>query len=249
MTASDAHTRAGPWIAATIFVAWSASIGLLLSPLSDGIPNWLWPLGTLWLTFLYTGLFITAHDAIHGTVWRGRREVNNWIGRVILALYALFPYRKVRAQHFMHHRYPGRARDPDYHDGQHRGFARWYLRFMVHYLTVWQLVGMALIFNVLQYGVGIPVGKLLGFWVVPALLSTIQLFFFGTYLPHREPVGGYTNRHHARSNDYPLLVSLLTCYHFGYHLEHHQYPRTPWWRLPVRRASSDQPANGRSSRR
>jgi fatty acid desaturase len=24
---------------------------------------------------------------------------------------------------------------------------------------------------------------------------------------------------------------LLTCYFFGYHLEHHQYPTLPWWRL------------------
>ncbi|RZL43682.1 MAG: fatty acid desaturase, partial [Pedobacter sp.] len=23
----------------------------------------------------------------------------------------------------------------------------------------------------------------------------------------------------------------ITCYFFGYHLEHHQKPATPWWQL------------------
>jgi beta-carotene ketolase (CrtW type) len=207
---------------------------LLLGPASDGLPVWLWPLGTLWLAFLYTGLFITAHDAIHGNIWPRHRQVNAWIGRVILFLYALFPYGKVREEHFLHHRYPGRPKDPDYHDGEHTGFVRWYLHFMFHYLRVWQVIGMAVVFNALGHVVGIPLGKVFAFWAAPALLSTVQLFYFGSYLPHREPAGGYTNRHHAQSNQYPVWLSFATCYHFGYHLEHHLYPGTPWWRLPMR---------------
>ncbi|MFA9473554.1 MAG: fatty acid desaturase [Filomicrobium sp.] len=27
-------------------------------------------------------------------------------------------------------------------------------------------------------------------------------------------------------------MSLLTCFHFGYHHEHHLQPDVPWWRLP-----------------
>lgn len=224
-------------IAAIVFLAWAVSLVLLLSPISDGLPTWLWPLGTLWLTFLYTGLFITAHDSIHGSIWPRHRKVNAWIGRVILFLYALFPYGKVREQHFLHHKFPGSPKDPDYHDGEHTSFPRWYLHFMLHYLTVWQVLGMALVFNLLQHLVGIPLAKVVSFWVAPALLSTVQLFAFGTFLPHREPVGGYTNRHHAQSSDYPAWLSFLTCYHFGYHLEHHLYPNTPWWQLPERRSS------------
>jgi beta-carotene/zeaxanthin 4-ketolase len=230
----------GPLIAATVIANWAAVLSLLLGPWSDTLPVLFWPLGTLWMTFLYTGMFITAHDAIHGSLWPGRRTVNAWIGRIILFVYALFPYRKVRAQHFLHHRHPGRHHDPDYHDGIRTGFLGWYARFMLHYLTVWQILGMAVLFNALQYGLGIPPAKLLAFWVAPALLSTVQLFAFGTYLPHREPAGGYTNRHHARSNAYPVWLSFLTCYHFGYHYEHHEYPNTPWWRLPERRRAHHQ---------
>ncbi|MDT8325299.1 MAG: fatty acid desaturase, partial [Bacteroidota bacterium] len=38
-----------------------------------------------------------------------------------------------------------------------------------------------------------------------------------------------------RSNDYGVLFSFLTCYHFGYHEEHHTRPGVPWWRLPAAR--------------
>jgi beta-carotene ketolase (CrtW type) len=30
-------------------------------------------------------------------------------------------------------------------------------------------------------------------------------------------------------------VSLLTCFHFGYHHEHHDTPWVPWWKLPAQR--------------
>ena len=35
-----------------------------------------------------------------------------------------------------------------------------------------------------------------------------------------------------------LLGSLVTCYHFGYHHEHHLYPAVPSWRLPAARRSA-----------
>ncbi|WP_208766779.1 fatty acid desaturase [Nostoc flagelliforme] len=25
----------------------------------------------------------------------------------------------------------------------------------------------------------------------------------------------------------------MSCYHFGYHQEHHEYPDVPWWKLPA----------------
>jgi len=78
----------------------------------------------------------------------------------------------------------------------------------------------------------VPLTNLLLFWVAPALLSTFQLFYFGTYLPHRLPAAGYDNMHRAVSSNYPVWLSLLTCFHFGYHLEHHVQPVVPWWRLP-----------------
>ncbi len=225
----------GLGFAVGIFVLWAGCLVMNLSwPVSDRPLLWT-IVGILIQTLLYTGLFITAHDAIHNTIWPGKPGLNRWIGRVILFLYALFPYGKIRRLHFQHHKTPGRPDDPDYHGGEHRGFFAWYAHFMLHYLTWWQILGMALIFNGLNHLVGLAAPDVILFWVAPSLLSTLQLFTFGTYLPHREPPGGYTNDHHAASNNYPVWLSFLTCYHFGYHLEHHKYPSTPWWQLPHRR--------------
>ena len=46
-------------------------------------------------THLYTGLFITAHDAMHGTVAPKNKLLNNFIGQTCTALYALFPFYKL----------------------------------------------------------------------------------------------------------------------------------------------------------
>lgn len=224
----------GLFIALLVLLAWATSLVYFLGQ-DIGERLWLVIPALLWLTFLYTGLFITAHDAMHGAILPGRHRWNGAIGAFCLFIYALFPYNKIRRNHFEHHRHPGSPKDPDYHDGVRSGFWPWCLHFLRGYITWWQIVGMALIFNILHHFLRIPVANLLLFWVTPSLLSTLQLFYFGTYLPHREPAGGYEDRHHARSNDYSPFWSFLSCYHFGYHWEHHEYPGTPWWRLPEKR--------------
>lgn len=224
----------GLFIATGIILAWATSLVLLLR-LNIPESPWLIVPGLLLQTFLYTGIFITAHDAIHGTIVPRKYKLNAAIGRFCLFVYALFSFNKVREKHFDHHRFPGTLKDPDYHDGEHRGFWAWYLHFLLTYITWKQIVGMAIVFNVLHHLLNVPIANLLLFWVTPALLSTLQLFYFGTYLPHREPAGGYDNAHHAKSNEYSVFWSFVTCYHFGYHWEHHEYPGTPWWRLPERR--------------
>jgi len=224
--------------ACTILTVWAASLvcglSLDLSRLSPGVIL----LAMAWQTFLYTGLFITAHDAMHGLVVPRNRKVNDRIGSLAVRLYALFSYRNLLAKHWQHHRHPASPQDPDFHDGAHDGFIRWYLRFITHYLTWKQLAGMALLFNALVYIAGIPWRNLALFWAAPAILSTFQLFYFGTFLPHREGPEPYRDAHRARSNNYPVFWSFLTCYHFGYHWEHHEFPNVAWWHLPAVRRHS-----------
>ena len=186
-------------------------------------------------TFFYTGLFITAHDAIHGVVFPVNKSINKFFGILSVTLYALFNYKLLFAKHWDHHRYPGTSKDPDFNDGIHKGFWRWYFHFIFTYVNWKQILGMAIVFNILHHFLRIPVLNLLLFWVAPALLSTLQLFFFGTFLPHRETNEPFKDDHRARSNEYSTLLSFLTCYHFGYHWEHHEYPYLAWWKLPSSR--------------
>ncbi|MFP5502696.1 MAG: fatty acid desaturase, partial [Candidatus Sericytochromatia bacterium] len=181
---------------------------------------------------LYTGLFITAHDAMHGTLAPGSRSLNDGIGALCAWLYALFSFRRLAVAHQRHHETPAVPGDPDWHDGRDAAFWPWYVAFMRRYVTWRQLAGMALAFQVLAWGLQIPLINLAVFWIAPNLLSTLQLFYFGTYRVHREPPSGHTNRHRATSSGYPLWLSFLTCYHFGLHLAHHEHPGVPWWRLP-----------------
>jgi beta-carotene/zeaxanthin 4-ketolase len=218
-----------------IIVVWLASLIFALSSELSRVPVGLIVLMMLWQTFLYTGLFITAHDAMHGAVFPGNKNVNKFFGVLSVSLYALFSYALLLDKHWRHHRFSGTEQDPDFHDGRHKGFWRWYFHFMFTYIGWKQILGMAIVFNVLNHLLGIPTLNLLLFWVTPALLSTLQLFYFGTFLPHRELEEPFTDKHRARSNDYRVLLSFLSCYHFGYHWEHHAYPYVPWWKLPSMR--------------
>jgi beta-carotene/zeaxanthin 4-ketolase len=196
-------------------------------------------LAILGRTFIQTGLFIVAHDAIHGSVMPRNPRSNDLVGKIAVTLYAFLSYQKLAANHQQHHRYPGRVGDPDFHDGIHQNILSWYLKFITGYLDfrqiLFQFFWFGVVFAILDFGLHISAINLLLFWVVPILLSTLQLFFFGTYLPHRiapDQAEKSKNYHRAISSNYPMILSFLTCYHFGYHWEHHEYPFLPWYELP-----------------
>ena len=208
---------------------------LLPLPLADISLFWL-VLAILGRTFLHTGLFIIAHDAMHRSLVPNHQVANDLIGKFAIWLYAFFPYERCRKNHWRHHRYPGQIRDPDFHDCIHRHPLRWYLKFIGEYLPLSQFIilgsSWGLIFYILNQIFQISLVNFIVFWILPLLLSSIQLFYFGTYLPHRGNEKESSNSHHAHSTNYPIFWSFLTCYHFGYHWEHHEYPNIPWYRLP-----------------
>jgi beta-carotene ketolase (CrtW type) len=145
--------------------------------------------------------------------------------------------RRLAAKHHLHHRKSGTADDPDFSTKHPTRFWPWYLAFFRRYFG-WRefaVLTVLLLTYLLLLGAS-PVNALL-FWGLPAILSSLQLFYFGTFLPHRHGADAFGDRHRARSNAYPPLLSLLTCFHFGYHHEHHRAPGVPWWRLPAERAA------------
>jgi beta-carotene/zeaxanthin 4-ketolase len=174
---------------------------------------------------LYTGIFITAHDAIHGVVAPDNKQLNYWIGFTCATIFAYNNYEKLSRKHHLHHAHVVSDDDPDYYDGN---FFRWYLNFALEYVTFWQILFMAITYNILK--LFLPMENLIVFWEVPAILSTLQLFYFGTYLPHRGEHSP-TDSFKAKSQKLNHFIAFITCYFFGYHHEHHAYPYLPWWSL------------------
>ena len=237
---SEPFPRWGLGFALATIGTWLGSLLLLLQV----------PAGTFWLTpaplllavalraFLQTGLFIVGHDAMHGSLLPGAPRWNDRIGRIALALYAGLPWDRCRHNHQRHHQDPAGPGDPDHHaEGQ--GWLPWYVRFLASYLQPAQMLRLLGAWG-LALGWAAPhaphaLANLLLFWTLPLLISSLQLFLVGTYLPHRQSQARSRDRHQATSLRWPAPLSLLACFHFGYHWEHHQHPTLPWYRLPERR--------------
>lgn len=181
----------------------------------------------LFQTYLYTGLFISAHDAMHGSISYSKR-LNNIIGRLCTFLFAALSYKQLLAKHALHHKHAGREEDPDFYPGRQNLF-KWWFKFLVTYATTIQLIFMAIAYNLGKLIV--PEANLLVFWVLPAFLSSFQLFYFGTYLPHKYPHEQNMEPHKARSQRKNHIFAMISCYFFGYHYEHHEQPGIPWWKL------------------
>jgi beta-carotene ketolase (CrtW type) len=220
-------------IAILIISLWAISLICLLSTNLAKIPNWLIFLAMLWQAFLYTGLFITAHDAMHGSVFPHNPKINTFVGRLSVLAYGLFFYGKLLQKHWQHHKHPASELDPDFHNGTNTNPIAWYFHFMKRYWDWRQIIGLSLIYYLARMTLPIAGINLILFWAIPPLLSSVQLFYFGTFLAHKEPEGGYSNPHRAKTNSLPICWSFITCYHFGYHEEHHEYPCVPWWQLPA----------------
>lgn len=208
------------------FYPWSRA-GIVLSPLLVAVLCW-----------LNVGLFIVAHDAMHGSLAPMRPRLNRAIGRLTLLLYAGFSYDRLLPKHLAHHRRPGTADDPDFFARSPDRFRPWFIAFMGRYFGWREFAALSVLFWTYLLLLGTSPIRLLVFWALPSIVSAVQLFYFGTYRPHRRESEPFADQHRARSSGYSWLLSLLTCFHFGYHHEHHAAPSVPWWRLPSKAGGS-----------
>jgi beta-carotene/zeaxanthin 4-ketolase len=231
-----------PGLGARLGLVLAAAIGGAWLALHVGaIFFWRWSLATVPLAvvvvivqaWLSTGLFIIAHDCMHGSLATGRPRVNALVGGICLAAYAGLSYAKLLPKHHAHHAAPGTADDPDFHAGAPDRALPWFVAFFRNYYTHGQIVRITAA-AILYMLLGASLLNIVLFWAVPALLALGQLFVFGTYLPHRHESEPFADTHNARSSGLRPILSLVTCFHFGaYHHEHHLSPGTPWWRLPA----------------
>lgn len=156
-------------------------------------------------TLLQTGLFIVAHDAMHGSLWPGRPRRNHGIGQAALLLYGALPYGKCLSNHHRHHRHAGTADDPDHH-GQGQGQGRetwigWYATFMASYLSARQILSLAVLWGA---------WAAVAWFVTPTPLQNIGLFCILPHPPEFPPVipGGHlpapqSQLHHLRQPPAP----------------------------------------------
>lgn len=217
----------GVFIALLIIIFWFCHLVYSLLFAEVNFSSILFYLHILIQAFLYTGLFITGHDAMHGSVAKNRK-LNNIIGHIATTLFAFLSFRVLSKKHYSHHLYPASEKDPDF-STKSNNFFIWCYHFMINYTTWWQILFMAITFNILL--IWFNELQLIFFWVLPAIISTFQLFFFGTWIPHRRPYTEDMKPHFARTLRKNHFLAMLSCYFFGYHWEHHESPTTPWWRL------------------
>ena len=184
----------------------------------------------IWLS---VGVFIVCHDAMHGSLAPGHPRGNSAIGAALLMLYAGFNWKPMRDAHFTHHKMSGHKGDPDFDEDHPSSFFRWYWTFFKRYFGWQSLIFVHTVVGIYLFVFEVPFMQIFVLYGAPALLSSLQLFYFGTYRPHHQsPDEPFADHHNARTNDFGTLASLATCFHFGYHLEHHRQPEVPWWALP-----------------
>ena len=155
-----------------------------------------------------------------------KRKVNYVIGYITSFLFAFNSYDALIVKHHEHHRFVATDKDPDYHDSGK--FWLWYWNFLKRYITVRQLILITVSLQLLW--LIFPLENLILFWSLPSILSTFQLFYFGTFIPHNDG-HEHDNKHKSRTLEKNHLLAFFSCYFFGYHYEHHDAPGVPWWRL------------------
>lgn len=170
------------------------------------------------LIWQYVGLFIISHDLHHN---RNPSYYQNFLGRLSLFCYGGFKLEDFSKNHNLHHKYPGIVgRDPDFDNSNP---IIWYSKFMQRYVTVNQIYNEIIIFFLLKFS-NADLENIFLFWFIPCIYASIQLFYYGTYLVHKQN-GDIVN------SNLPTILKVLTCYNFGNHKDHHKYPQKSWLEL------------------
>ncbi|WP_163778784.1 fatty acid desaturase family protein [Myxococcus vastator] len=198
------------------------------------------------------GISLFTHEAVHGGL--SRWPWLNRLGGIACALPVLQNYAAYKVLHLKHHADLGGGKDPD-HYANYTG-RRW-LELLMHvgrlllgypaYITMIPILGWRqgttaerrwVLLEVALAGAGlaaavlfIPGQVLLHAWAIPMLLLNTLVNVRGmsqhTFLPEStHPVRG------SRTILSNPVTRFFMC-NENYHLEHHLYPRVPWYNLPA----------------
>lgn len=172
----------------------------------------------LTLTWQYAGLFIISHDLHHAEDPDIYQQI---LGRLSLLCYGGFLLKTFSNKHELHHKYPGvDGKDPDFHDGHP---VTWYFKFLSRYINIYQAIIQIIIYTFAKNH-DILDENMIYFWLMPSLLASIQLFYYGTFLVHEK--NGV-----IKNSQLPNWLITFTSYNFGHHEKHHKKPKIPWYEL------------------
>ena len=135
--------------AVTIITLWASHLFYSLKYSEVNFTSPLFYLHVLIQGYLFTGLFITAHDAMHGTVSQNK-TINKFTGVLTTFLFAGLSYGKLLKNHKLHHIHSGTAEDPDY-SVKSQNFFVWFAKFFMKYVSIYQIIIVGINFNVLKY--------------------------------------------------------------------------------------------------
>ena len=107
------------------------------------------------------------------------------LGAVLLALYAGFAWKQLRDAHFDHHKLAGRPGDPDFDEHNPGNFLRWYGTFFRRYFGWRSILYVHTVVGIYWLVLDISMAQIVLLYGLPALGSSLQLFYFGTFRPHR----------------------------------------------------------------
>jgi fatty acid desaturase len=197
------------------------------------------------------GISLFTHEAVHG-VLSSNRTTNRLLG-IICAMPVLQNFSAYKVLHLRHHKHLGDHGDPDHYDNYSRWswviFAMHWIRLLIGYPIyivmipilgfrqgrridrLWIVAETAMLVLLIAAVCASPVPweLLLHIWLIPMLIINTMVNIRGmsqhTFLENQaDPVRG------TRS----ILTNPITTFFMcneNYHLEHHLYPRVPWYHL------------------
>ena len=166
----------GMSLAALIMTAWICLhvFGVFFLDLKHPLLSLLLIAGLTWLS---VGMYIVAHDAMHGSLWPDNRKAGDKVGALAVWLYAGFSFQRLLSQHHLHHRNPGSADDPDFAPDTPSQALAWYGRFLKTYFGLRETVIMLLRVSLYML-LGAKLENIVLFFALPGILSSFQLFYF-----------------------------------------------------------------------
>ncbi len=256
LRAIEALSRPQPWR----FIAWTGLHLLLWAALfagvlrAEGQYGWQLLLGLLMGSQLHA-LTVLQHDCGHQSAFASR-AANLWWGRV-LAVFILLPYTSFTELHRMHHAHLGdEARDPD--EWFYRGGRRWLFlrealfmpRFIWRSLTATAPTVRRRVRNELMANLAALVGAaallialgrfdaalfaiVLPMLTLAVLVNPLSRGF--EHYPMSLLAGDDPRRFDLRFNTVTVTSPLvgLAWVNINYHVEHHLFPRVPFFNLPA----------------